>query len=54
MNTELPTYEVQELSLEEVIRQLGPEKMSGNAASANDSQLREHVDFEELALLLQA
>ncbi len=50
MNIQLPTYEVEELSMEDVIAQMAPE----DQASANDSQLLEHVDFEELALLLQA
>jgi len=50
MNVELPTYEVQELSLEEVMSQLAPRDQS----SANDSQLHDALNFEELALLLQA
>ena len=48
MNMELPTYKVQELSMDEAMCLLDAK----GQRSANDSGLNELLDFEELALLL--
>ena len=50
MNTQLPTYDVKELSMEELVRLLSAKDNS----AANDRDLTEVLDFKELAMLLQA
>ena len=50
MQKPLPIYDVKELSMEEVVRMLAP----ADQPAANDMNLSETLDFEELAMLLQA